>query len=132
MLVEGAFVKTLFPTRENPKHAGPLHIGYCLAVAPPQALIAYTSSQRWPSATPTPFGVRVFNAQEALALSQRPFVLHLNRLARLPLTKDWFPELQRPSRGIIAIAPARLRDELLDIVEELLRRREHLVQKLGL
>ena len=130
MLVEGAFVKTLFPTREHPRRPGPFHIGYCLGVAPPLTLVAYTSSQPWPAATPIPLGVRIFGAKEAAALNQRPFVLYLNRLAKLPITADWFPELQAPTQGIVAAATARLREELLGVVSDLLRRHRETIERL--
>lgn len=131
MIVEGAFVRTLFPTNERPRQPGLLHICYCLGVAPPLSLVAYTSSQPWPAAMPLPLGVRVFERRQAAALNQRPFVLYLNRLAKLPLTSKWFPAIGTPSRGIIAVAPAAIRDELMAAMIELARRRRDLVATLG-
>ncbi|HZS83196.1 MAG TPA: hypothetical protein VFA50_09995 [Stellaceae bacterium] len=131
MLAEGAFVKVLFPTAEQPRRPGLLHIGYCLAVAPPLALVAYTSSRSWPADVPLPLGVRVFGRDEAARLNQRPFVLYLKRIAKLPMTARWFPEMHEPSAGIVAVAPLPLRDELLDIVRELLRRRREAIRRFG-
>jgi hypothetical protein len=131
VIAEGAFVKTLFPTSERPRRPGLLHICYCLAVTRPIVLMAYSSSQPWPAATPLPPGVRIFEAAEAARLNQRPFVLYLNRLARLPLTPEWFPELSEPSQGVVAVAPAVLRDQLLKTMMELMQRRRDLIQKLG-
>lgn len=132
MIAEGAFVKTLFPTSEQPRRPGPLHICYCFAVTRPIALVAYSSSQPWPAGGPLPLGVRIFEAAEAARLNQRPFVLYLNRLARLPLTPEWFPELRDPSQGIVAVAPVALRDQLLKTMMELMmQRRRDLIQKLG-
>jgi hypothetical protein len=108
-----------------------LHIYYCLAVAKPLVLVAYSSSQAWPSGVPLPPGVRIFGRAEAARLNQRPFVLYLNRLARLPLTSAWFPELDRSSQGVVAVAPVVLRDQLLKAMLELAQRRRELVQKLG-
>lgn len=131
MIAEGAFVKTLFPTSEKPRRPGPLHICYCLAVARPIVIVAYSSSRSWPPATPPPHGVRIFGAAEAARLNQRPFVLYLNRLARLPLTAQWFPELEMPSQGVVAVAPAVLRDQLLKTMTELVQRRRELIRRLG-
>lgn len=131
MIAEGAFVKTLFPTSENPRRPGPLHICYCFAVARPIAIVAYSSSQPWPSGIPLPLGVRIFGKAEAARFNQRPFVLYLNRLAKLPLNSAWFPELEQPKRGVIAVASAALRNELLTTMTELLRQRRELIQTLG-
>ena len=131
MITEGAFAKTRFPTRERPRRPGPLHICYCVALVRPIAIMAYSSSQPWPSGIPLPYGVCIFGAAEAASLNQRPFVLYLNRLAKLPLTSAWFPELDSASQGVVAIAPHSLRDQLLDTLSELLRRRRELIQTLG-
>jgi hypothetical protein len=131
VIVEGAFVKTLFPTDEYPRRPGLLHICYCLGVARPIVLVAYTSSQPWPARTPLPAGVRIFDRSAAAALRQRPFVLYLNRIAKLPLTAAWFPEIETTGQGIVAVAPAALRDELLRAATELARRRGELMRRLG-
>jgi len=78
-----------------------------------------------------PPGVRIFGRAEAARLNQRPFVLYLNRLARLPLASAWFPEFDRPSQGVIAVAPVALRDQLLESMLELAQKRRDLIQKLG-
>jgi len=131
VLGEGAFVKALFPTNEHPRRPGLLHICYCLAVARPVALVAYTSSRPWPAGTPIPLGVRIFGKVEAASLNQLPFVLYLNRLARLPMTPKWFPDITLPSQGVVATAPEGLRNQLLEAVSELVRRQRELVQQTG-
>ena len=68
---------------------------------------------------------------EAERLNQRPFVLYLNRLAKLPLTDRWFPEIASPAQGVIAVAPPSLRDHLNDKLRDLLERRRELIQQLG-
>ena len=130
-IIEGAFVRTLFPTAERPRRPGLPHIGYCLAVAQPLVLVAYTTSRPWPAGTPVPIGVRVFGVEEAARLNQRPFVLRLDRLAKLPLTRDWFPDLASADLGVVAIAPRRLRDELLATMSALLRTRRERLKTLG-
>jgi hypothetical protein len=129
VIVEGAFVKTLFPTDEYPRWPGLLHICYCLGVARPIVLVACTSSQPWPARTPLPAGVRVFDRSAAAALRRRPFVLILNRIAKLPLTVSWFPAIETMGQGIVAVAPAALRDEKPRAATELTRRHGELMRR---
>jgi hypothetical protein len=128
----GAFVRVLFPTQEKPRRPGLLHIGYVLGSTTKDALVAYTTSQPWPTGVPLPAGARLFDAGEAATLNQsRAFVLRLDTLAKLPLTADWFPDIEAADRGMIAVAPARLREELNDLATHLLRRRRSLIQMRG-
>jgi hypothetical protein len=132
VIAEGAFVEVLFPTTERPREPGLLHIGYCLAVRPPLALVAYTTSAPWPPGAPLPFGVRLFTQSGAAVLNQkRAFRLHLNRQARIPLTTRWIPKLEEANQGVIAVAPASLRQELYEMTLELVRRHEQSIQRLG-
>lgn len=133
MIAEGAFVRALFPTSEQPRAPGLVHICYCLAVRPPLVLIAYTTTAPWPQGVPLPFGVRVFSQDEAIALNQRrAFRLHLNRQARVVMSDQWFPDLNRAHQGVIAMTPARLRDELFSVTVELEKRNRLGVERLGL
>ncbi len=80
-----------------------------------------------------PFGVRLFTREEALALNQtRAFRLHLNRQARIPLSKAWIPEFDTPGQGVVAMAPRRLRQELYEITLELQKRHARNIERLGL
>ncbi len=133
MLNEGVFFRVFFPTKEKPREPGLSHICYCLAIRSPLALIAYTTSVPWPEGMPMPFGVRLFTKAEAAELNQRSaFRLHLNRQARIPLTKNWVPEIETPHQGVIATASSRLRQELYEITMELHKRHEQNIQRLGL
>ena len=133
MIAEGAFAWTLFPTNEKPRKPGLPHICYCLGVAPPLVLVAYTTTAPWPPGVPLPFGVRTFDKEEAEALNQaKPFRLHLNRQAKLRLSKDWFPELETASQGVVAMAPAKLRDEILATATELVKRHRQNIEMLGI
>jgi hypothetical protein len=133
VIIEGAFVEVLFPTAEKPRRPGLPHICYRLGVRPPLVLVAYTTSAPWPPGVPLPFGVRLFGLGQASALNQRrPFRLHLNRQARIPLTTAWIPKLDAPGQGVIAFAPERLRQELFETALELERRHRLNVERLGL
>lgn len=128
----GAFVRVLFPTREAPRVPGLLHIAYVLASTAAEAMLAYTTSQPWPAETPLPFGTRFFNETEAARLNQsRAFLMRLDVLAKLPLTRAWFPDLDQPAHGVIAIASAELQEELTAIASNLVRRRRELLQVRG-
>jgi hypothetical protein len=100
----GDFVWCAFPEHEAPdRPSRGLHIAYTLAVtgafsatvislsatpADPQAqsVVAYTTSQPRPHAGNRP-GMVSFSAEEAATFGQqRPFVLHLWRVAYLPIT----------------------------------------------
>jgi hypothetical protein len=131
-MVPGAFVRVLFPTQEKPRRPGLLHIGYVLGGTASEALVAYTTSQPWPTDAPIPAGVRLFGAEAAAQLNQsRPFLLRLDVLAKLPRTAEWFPDLGRHDQGVIAIAPPELQSELIGIAANLVRRRRELVQMRG-
>lgn len=132
-MAPGAFVRVLFPTREKPRKPGLLHIGYVLGSTSGEVMVAYTTSQLWPAHMPLPAGARCFDREEAAGLNQaRPFVIRLDLLAKLPLTDAWFPDIARPGRGVIAVAPVRLQQELADLAMNLVRRRRALIQLRGL
>jgi len=132
-MVPGAFVRVYFPTQEQPRQPGLLHIGYVLVATSREALLPYTTSQPWPAGSPLPAGVRLFDAAQAAALNQsRPFVLRLDILAKLPMTAPWFPDIDKPAQGVIAIAPRRLQEELVDLAANLVRRRRDLIEMRGL
>ena len=132
-MVPGAFVRVLFPTHEKPRQPGLLHIGYMLGSTASEAMIAYTTSQPWPAATPLPAGARFFDSDEAKSLNQsKPFILRLDVLAKLPINRAWFPDIEQSGQGIIAIAPVRLQEQLTDLAVNLVRRRRALIQMRGL
>ena len=144
----GDFVWCAFPESEHPvKPSDHPHIGYVLAVAAPkpapggstrpppsaahQAIIAYTTSQPWPHASGRP-GVIAFSAEQAATLGQqRPFVLHLWRVAYLPVTLSWFPRLSMPGGGVAGSAPQTLRRELETRTMDVFRRHAENVEQLG-
>jgi hypothetical protein len=104
-----------------------------LVIANNAALVAYTTSQPWPSDVPLPAGARLFDAQAAAQLNQsRAFLLRLDILARLPLTSRWFPDIEQPNQGVIAVAPQALQSELSRLAANLVRRRRELLQQRGL
>ena len=128
----GSFIRVLFPTREAPQRPGLLHIGYVLASTANEAMLACTTSQPWPARTPPPAGARFFDTAEAALLSQsRAFIMRLDIVAKLPLTSIWFPDINQPGHGVIAVAPPQLQEELTAIATNLIRRRRELIQMRG-
>jgi hypothetical protein len=71
-------------------------------------------------------GVVIVNAEKSRAMGQKPFVLDARRLALLPLTDLWFPELSKPDRGIVAIAPAAFRKEVTQAAYAAASRASHI------
>jgi hypothetical protein len=132
LIQPGAFVRVLFPTRERPREPGLPHIGYVLVTARQAAIVAYTTSQAWPSDTPLPTGARLFNAAEAAHLNQsRAFLLRLDVLARLPMTTAWFPDIDHPEQAAVAIASPALQSELTRLAVNVGRRRRELIEMRG-
>ena len=59
-------------------------------------------------------------------------MLRLDVLAKLPMKPEWFPDIEKEGRGIIAVAPSRLQEELTDLATNLVRRRRDLIQMRGI
>jgi hypothetical protein len=139
-LQEGDFVWCAFPERENPARPGPSHVAYILAVSgeaatgcKPEltALAAYTTSQPWPGST-LPTGVFAFDQQAAAVMGQgRAFVMDLRRLAAIPMTLEWFPQLDQPGRGVRGHMPKRQQLRYAQVAEQLLTRCPEIVERLG-
>ena len=130
----GDFVWAAFPERENPARPGPRHVGYIVALTGSASvnavILAYTTSQPWRG--PNPLGVHGFDAEAAAGMGQsRPFTLDLRRVAFVPITVNWFPDLTTANRGIVGRAPERVRMALELAVKELFRRSPELVERLG-
>jgi hypothetical protein len=141
----GEFVWSAFPQTEHPdRPSRHLHLGYVLTVTesrlatwgPPldfehQAVLAYTTSQPWPHAAGRP-GVISFSPEQALMLGQRrPFVLHLWRVAHLPVTLRWFPRLSTPERGVVGRVSATQRRQLETETTNVFTRHPDTVERLG-
>jgi hypothetical protein len=136
----GDFVWSNFPERENPARPGGRHIAYTLAVTgvasaggATQSMFAlfaaYATSQPWTAGTKPP-GVYEFSQDAAAAMGQsRPFTVDLRRVAAIPITSEWFPELDTPHRGIVGRAPEQLRMRFEEAAKSLFRR--GIVEQLG-
>ena len=57
--------------------------------------------------------------------------MRLDILAKLPATRDWFPDISLRNQGIVAVAPAELQGELVRLAANLVRRRRELLQMRG-
>ncbi len=131
-MVPGAFVRVMFPTAEKPREPGPLHIGYVLGAIATSTMVAYTTSQPQPLGQPLPLGAKLFDEAAAARLNQsKAFILRLDLIAKVPSTRDWFPDIDRPDKGVIAVADARLQRELESYATRLFRRHRSLVQMRG-
>jgi hypothetical protein len=92
-------------------------------------LLAYTTSKPWPHAA-KPLGLFTFDSAEAASLGQkRPFVLDLRRMAFVPLTKTWFPDLDRPTSH--GHAPKALQRRIYQVACDVLGADPPIVERLG-
>lgn len=116
---------------------GPRHIGYTLHVEMRAdgrfgAILAYTTTSGLDFPGRMPAGVLAFTAAAAEALGQRkPFRLDLRRLAWLPVTPAWFPDLATPTRGVTGRAPRDLRRDIQAAFDAMARRQPELLTRLG-
>jgi hypothetical protein len=74
--------------------------------------LAYTTSQPWTG--PRPFGLYAFD-----------------REAAVPVTVEWFPNLNTASHGTIGRAPEKLRIILESAAKQLFSRRPENIERLG-
>jgi hypothetical protein len=130
----GHFVWSAFPERENPARPGPRHIGYVALTTGSErfhaVFLAYTTSRPWTG--PKPLGLYTFDRDSAAAMGQpRAFTLDLRRMAAVPVTTEWFPDLNTPDHGIVGRAPEWRRVELEDTAKMLFRRSPEIVERLG-
>lgn len=97
-----------------------------------QVLLAYTSSGKWRGdAAVLPLGVIEFDAATAWVLNQRAFHLDLRCMAQVPVTAAWFPNLDEPERGVVAVAGARLRSRIERELAMLVARSRELIEMRG-
>jgi hypothetical protein len=61
----------------------------------------------------------------------KAFVLDLRRVARLPVTTQWFPHLSDPDKGILGAASKALERELMQEALGFFRKRPELLEQLG-
>lgn len=132
-LPRGAFVWCRFPQREAHRDPGPpdhLHLVYVHDTASNKAVCVYTTSVMWPSDKPLPFGVIAVPWNKAAGMRQKTFVLDARRIGIFPLTTTWFPDLDKPDRGILHVAPEAFRRTVGEAAREVARRKE-LIQWFG-
>ena len=98
---------------------------------PRLVLVAYTTTRPLPLDLALPPWIRRFDGAEAARFGQRAFILYLNRIAKLPQTRRWFPDLDTPTQGILGIADERLRQELLAVAIDVGKRRPELLRLSG-
>jgi len=128
----GDFVWCAFPESEYPaRPSRHRHVTYVLAVAADQAIVAYTTSQPSLYAAGRP-GVIHFSAEHAADLGQmRAFWLHLWRVARLPVTPDWFPNLSDPANVVVGSVSQAMQRELEAKTKEVFTRHRLETEQLG-
>lgn len=114
----GSFIDCLFPFAEHPARSGPMrHIVYLqtmvrLRSGDIRALVMLTTtSPRMIHAIPDGLSVKISQANSVAMGMKNAFTIDVHRLALLPPTKDWFPDMETP-HFTLAIADERLRDAI--------------------
>lgn len=103
----GDYVRCFFPFREERKAGPSPHIVFVLSVKGTPtgriAVVAYTTTSTKFQGQRRPRQHLFVDEKHALALGQKkPFVIDVMRVARLPITPQFFPDFgkeQRPSGG---------------------------------
>ena len=128
-LRSGDFVWTHFPYESDPDAPGPIRHAACviavfsqrdagIATSAPVAsrglvVGVYTSSQFEKFGDALPVGVIQVPAERATRSGdQLPFFIDVRKRAFIPLTRKFFPELDRPGFGVIAPADKGLQKEI--------------------
>jgi len=92
--------------------------------------LAFTTSQPWIGSRPP--GVYSIDRDQAACMGQpKPFTLDLRRMANVPVTVEWFPQLGTSGHGIVERAPERLRLVYEAALTELARRHPENIERLG-
>jgi hypothetical protein len=126
----GDIVWTSFPFEDQPDRPGPVRHAACViavftrheakiatsASVGDQGLVVgvYTSSQVHKFGDVLPIGVIQVKPDRASRLdNQKPFFIDVRKRAFIPFAKPFFPEIDRPDRGLIGPVDKRLRAEIL-------------------
>src|SRR5690554_3449080 len=131
------FVWCQFPYMEGPLRPGPEeHIGYIADIrgisgnAHFTVMSIYTTTTPWEPGVRLPLGVIPVQSAMAQKMNQKGFVTDARRVAFIPASRDFFPRLDTPERGIVHTA-SRGFHQLVENTLVQLARRPELVVKLG-
>ena len=147
-LRSGDLVWTLFPYDDEPDEPGAIRHAACVIAAfgqkssavatnasvPPRGLVVgvYTSSQVGKFGDALPVGViRVAREQAAQLGGQVPFFIDVRKRAFLPYTRKFFPDIDRPGKGIIAASSKPLFAEVVRQYDLVNKRHQDLVTNVG-
>ena len=97
-----------------------------------EIMLAYTSSEPWRGLSPRPLGVIELTEAEAARVNQRPFHIDLRCLARVPPSPEWFPDWNKPGRGVIAVADPTLGNRILREAERLTKSSPEIIEIRGI
>lgn len=131
------FVWCQFPYMEEPLRPGPEeHIGYIADIRQISGnphftvMSIYTTTTPWEPEVKLPFGVLPIQSAMAQKMNQKGFVLDARRVAFIPVSRDFFPRLDAPEKGIVHTASRGFHHLVENTLVQLARRPE-LVVKLG-
>jgi len=115
----GDFINCLFPFGERPDRPGPaLHVVYCERLfigtrGRPSVAAFYTTTVLRPRDEPKrPWIIEVSEDNARKMGMQKAFAIDTRRIGFMPIARDFFPDLDRPDRGIRGRATQHLQDVL--------------------
>lgn len=112
----GIFVDCLFPFAERPAVPGPMrHIAYVYgrvrkASSEERAIAMFTTtSPKMVAQIPEGLAISISQESSAILGMRNSFVIDVHRYAILPMTEEWFPDLDLGEDFVIGRADERLR-----------------------
>lgn len=132
MMKPGQFIPANFPFNEQPERPGPMrHIGLVLDVVQRgseiRALIAYTTTAFNPAGPRQQGIIKIAQTQSRQMGMENAFVIDTRRIAVLPLSKDWFPEIDRENHGVKGNASDHLMSAAKRLYQQALEERANVV-----
>jgi hypothetical protein len=119
----GQFVNCAFPTHERPNRPETerLHVGYIERIFDgPNGTLAvvavYTTTTSRPSGQPKRRSIIEVNETNSRKMGmERAFSIDPLRFLIVPVTKKWFPDIDKPDQGVRGVAPQNLQDHITKI-----------------
>lgn len=90
----------------------------------------YTTTSRPRSDAPLPLGIIAISSEAGSDLGQRAFLIDARRIAYIPATEAFFPDITRPGAGIQSRASPGLQRKIELVMVEILKRPD-LLELLG-
>lgn len=134
VLPTGSFVWCRFPLRESNRKPGPadhLHLVYVADCSINEAVTIYTTSVIWDKNVPPALGIIIVEKQQAEEMRQKSFVLDTRRIGVLPLTEEWFPNINSENNGVLQIASKDFQKKVAQVSLDIAKRHKDIMEWYG-